>query len=98
MSIIPINILNYAFMSHLISVPTELTHTEVSRLASLAWEQAGKPAGRDLEFWLAAENQLRHASVPQETTARQPEQPPLPNSGKKKTTPKNRRKDNKAGS
>ena len=42
----------------------------VSRLAYQLWENAGRPVGRDLEFWLAAEAQLqavtsRHATVPQ---------------------------------
>jgi hypothetical protein len=32
----------------------------VSRLAYQLWENAGRPAGRDLEFWLAAE---AHASA-----------------------------------
>ncbi|HZR16990.1 MAG TPA: DUF2934 domain-containing protein [Verrucomicrobiae bacterium] len=31
----------------------------VSRLAYQLWENAGRPAGRDLEFWLAAEAQVR---------------------------------------
>ena len=31
----------------------------VSRLAYQLWEDAGRPVGRDLEFWLAAESQLR---------------------------------------
>jgi hypothetical protein len=31
----------------------------VSRVAYELWENAGRPAGRDLEFWLAAEAQVR---------------------------------------
>ena len=37
----------------------------VSRLAYQLWENAGRPAGRDLEFWLAAEAHVR-------TTVQQP--------------------------
>ena len=36
----------------------------VSRLAYQLWENAGRPAGRDLEFWLTAEAQVRTASTP----------------------------------
>lgn len=36
--------------------------TSVSRLAYQLWENAGRPAGRDLEFWLAAEAKLNAAS------------------------------------
>jgi len=35
----------------------------VSRVAYELWEKAGKPAGRDLEFWLAAEAQVRHVTT-----------------------------------
>ncbi len=38
---------------------------EISRLAYLLWEQAGRPSGRDLEFWLKAESQLAKKSVPE---------------------------------
>ena len=33
--------------------------SNVSRIAYQLWESAGRPAGRDLEFWLAAEAQVR---------------------------------------
>lgn len=33
--------------------------SNVSRLAYELWEKAGRPAGRDLEFWLTAEARLR---------------------------------------
>jgi hypothetical protein len=36
--------------------------TSVSRLAYQLWENAGRPLGRDLEFWLAAEVKVRVAS------------------------------------
>jgi len=34
----------------------------VSRVAYQLWEKAGRPAGRDLEFWLAAEAEVRNSS------------------------------------
>jgi hypothetical protein len=36
----------------------------VSRLAYELWENAGRPAGRDLEFWLASEAKLQIAATP----------------------------------
>jgi hypothetical protein len=36
----------------------------VSRLAYQLWENAGRPVGRDLEFWLAAEAKLQSAVKP----------------------------------
>lgn len=36
----------------------------VSRVAYELWENAGRPAGRDLEFWLAAEAKLRAPQQP----------------------------------
>lgn len=41
----------------------------VSRLAYQLWENAGRPTGRDLEFWLAAEGQLRPAARPASSAA-----------------------------
>jgi hypothetical protein len=34
----------------------------VSRIAYELWENAGRPAGRDLEFWLAAEAHVRSST------------------------------------
>ena len=42
----------------------EMTVTNVSRLAYELWENAGRPAGRDLEFWLAAEAKVRAVKQP----------------------------------
>jgi hypothetical protein len=39
----------------------------VSRLAYQLWEDAGRPQGQDLEFWLAAEAQIRSAATPRTT-------------------------------
>jgi len=38
----------------------EPAEQEIQRAAYLLWEQAGRPAGRDLEFWLGAQERLRH--------------------------------------
>jgi hypothetical protein len=35
------------------------THDEISAQARQRWEQAGQPVGRDEEFWLQAERELR---------------------------------------
>jgi hypothetical protein len=49
---------------------------EISHLAFQLWEKAGRPAGRDLEFWLGAEKQLlarqRPEAVKVETVAPKP--------------------------
>ncbi|MDB5384886.1 MAG: hypothetical protein JWM11_532 [Planctomycetaceae bacterium] len=38
-------------------------HEDVARLAYLRWIAAGQPEGRDLEFWLAAEEeQIAHVA------------------------------------
>jgi Protein of unknown function (DUF2934) len=41
-----------------IAKPTE---RRIRRRAKELWEQAGRPAGRDLEFWLQAEQEFREA-------------------------------------
>jgi hypothetical protein len=35
----------------------------IARAAYLEWIGAGKPTGRDLEFWLKAEEKIRHGST-----------------------------------
>lgn len=37
---------------------------QIAQRAYGLWEQAGRPAGRDLEFWLLAENQLQAERQP----------------------------------
>lgn len=37
---------------------------QVRALAQSLWEQAGRPEGRDVEFWLAAEAQVKAAARP----------------------------------
>ncbi len=41
---------------------TVAEQASVSRVAYQLWENAGRPSGRDLEFWLAAEAQVRGAT------------------------------------
>jgi hypothetical protein len=38
----------------------EPTEHEIQHSAYLLWEQAGRPAGRDWEFWLTAKERLKH--------------------------------------
>lgn len=38
---------------------TEFTRDDVSRLAFMNWEKDGCPRGRDLDYWLEAEQQLK---------------------------------------
>jgi len=38
---------------------TIITHEAIAEVAYLLWEKEGRPAGRDQELWLKAENQLK---------------------------------------
>ena len=40
------------------------TDSEIGLLAYHMWEKAGRPAGKDLDFWLRAEEQIRKANKP----------------------------------
>jgi hypothetical protein len=40
--------------------PPEPAEKDIQHAAYFLWEEAGRPAGRDLEFWLAARERLRH--------------------------------------
>ena len=46
-------------MNKTIEKSVAVNETSVSRLAYQLWENAGRPAGRDLEFWLAAEAKVK---------------------------------------
>jgi hypothetical protein len=46
-------------MNKTIEKTTKSDEANVSRVAYELWENAGRPAGRDLEFWLSAEAKLR---------------------------------------
>jgi hypothetical protein len=39
------------------------SHEEISARAEQLWLIAGNPADRDLEFWLAGENEVEHERV-----------------------------------
>ena len=39
------------------------SHEEITARAQQLWQIAGNPADRDLEFWLAAENEVEHERV-----------------------------------
>jgi hypothetical protein len=43
-----------------------LNQQEIATRAYLAWEKAGRPEGRDLDFWLEAGKQLRATRQPPE--------------------------------
>ena len=49
----------------------EPSHGEIAQLAYEFWEKSGKPADREVEFWLQAEQLLRSRTVP----AARPPQP-----------------------
>lgn len=40
---------------------TEPTHDEIALAAFLAWERDGRQPGREMQYWLEAENQIRIA-------------------------------------
>jgi hypothetical protein len=40
--------------------PSPLTNEAIAMRARKLWASAGSPAGRDLEFWLNAETELRN--------------------------------------
>ena len=50
---------------------TQIADTEtIARAAYLEWIRAGKPTGRDLEFWLKAEEKVRHSNTARPLPAR----------------------------
>jgi hypothetical protein len=48
-------------MNKTIETAVTVNEASIGRLAYQLWENAGRPPGRDLEFWLAAEAQARAA-------------------------------------
>ena len=46
-------------MNKTIEQTVTTNESNVSRLAYELWENAGRPSGRDMEFWLAAEAKAR---------------------------------------
>jgi Protein of unknown function (DUF2934) len=45
-----------------------IPHEEKERLAYRLWEQANRPSGQSLDFWLQAETQLAARLQPQRST------------------------------
>ena len=45
--------------TQIVAVRKEITTEIISARAYTLWEQAGRPQGRDLEYWLQAEAQLK---------------------------------------
>jgi hypothetical protein len=43
--------------------PIRSFNERVKMLAYLKWEQAGKPIGKDLEFWIEAEKELEEVCI-----------------------------------
>jgi hypothetical protein len=90
----------YKIMNKTIETAVTLNEAGIDRLAYQLWENAGRPAGRDLEFWLAAEAQARAAatqpSAPESAEAspvkpsktKEPKAPRSTRGGIKKTWPK----------
>ena len=52
-----------------------VTESQIGVAAYKLWESAGHPSGRDLEFWLNAEKQLRAASKAASSTPVLPQSP-----------------------
>lgn len=42
----------------------EISDEEIQHAAYLLWQAEGRPAGRDLDLWLRAKEQLRHRENP----------------------------------
>jgi hypothetical protein len=42
----------------------EPSHDDIARRAYALWEKDGRPFGRDLDYWLRAEADLRRAAYP----------------------------------
>lgn len=53
------------------------SHGTIAQRAQKIWDQAGRPSGRDTEFWLEAESQLRfeHAAAAKVAAPTRPEAP-----------------------
>jgi hypothetical protein len=51
---------NMNLRTHPAPAATEPSEREIQHAAYFLWEAAGRPAGRDLEFWFAARERLRH--------------------------------------
>lgn len=50
----------------------EIPEETIRKCAYYLWLEAGRPAGRDLDFWHAAQEKLRHSHHYQRTRAIRP--------------------------
>ena len=41
----------------------EISTESIASRAQILWHQAGRPQGRDVEYWLQAEKQIKESSV-----------------------------------
>jgi hypothetical protein len=41
----------------------QIYELKIRRLAQIKWEEAGKPEGRDLEFWFSAEKKQHEKDI-----------------------------------
>lgn len=48
------------------------SHEAIAERAYLLWEQAGRPEGRDQEFWLNAANELHNPPAPVKAARKTP--------------------------
>jgi len=51
------------------SQQTPRGHDEIAAAAYQIWEKNGRPAGRDVEFWLQAEQSLNHHAASEPAAA-----------------------------
>jgi hypothetical protein len=61
-AIAPLVNINEMNMENIIEPSGGVKTSAISAVAYQMWEKAGRPAGRDLQFWLDAEAQLRTAA------------------------------------
>ncbi len=45
------------------AVQPQIEHEAIAHLAQQIWEQEGRQAGRDLDYWLQAEQELQHSNA-----------------------------------
>jgi hypothetical protein len=50
-------------MNTTIEQSTKLDQAAISRIAYELWEKAGRPAGKDQQFWFEAEQQMKAAQA-----------------------------------
>lgn len=65
-------------MNKTIEQTMAVDRANLSRLAYQLWENAGRPVGRDLEFWLAAEAQVQATKQAAVTSDFAPASPATP--------------------